>query len=186
MANEGKCGAKRQDGGTCNQPKSFGTSHPGSGRCKFHGGASLNGTKAAVREQVASLATEADVEPLEVLLRSIRLAWGAVEWCRSFIGQTEYALIEERNNPAIDDEDAGAKLKRVIQLEKRLLAFQAIYGDWMDRAAKHAKLALDAGIEERRVRIAEQEASLIAEVIRGILSSAICHSRLSSRSWHPL
>jgi hypothetical protein len=33
----------------------------------------------------------------------------------------------------------------VIVMEKRLLGFQAVYGEWIDRAAKHAKLAVDAG-----------------------------------------
>jgi hypothetical protein len=110
-----------------------------------------NGNKAAIREESASLATEADIEPNEVLLRTIRLTWGAVQWCASVIGQTEYALAGARND---DDPDVGAdeKVKRVINQEKRLLALQAIYGDWIDRAAKHAKLALDAGIEERKVQ----------------------------------
>jgi hypothetical protein len=32
------CGAKKKSGGVCTQPKGFGTSHVGKGRCKFHGG----------------------------------------------------------------------------------------------------------------------------------------------------
>jgi hypothetical protein len=35
-----KCGAKRKSGGKCNQAAGWGTDHPGSGKCKLHGGAS--------------------------------------------------------------------------------------------------------------------------------------------------
>ncbi len=64
-----RCGAKTKTGRPCRHPKGFRTDHPGSGRCYRHGGASPNGNKAAVREQMASLATEVDVEPQEVLLK---------------------------------------------------------------------------------------------------------------------
>jgi hypothetical protein len=164
MAGE-TCGAIKSNGEPCIKPKGWGTEHPGFGRCKFHGGASRNGNKAAIREQAASLATEVDIEPNEVLLRTIRLTRGAVQWCARIIGETEYALAGEH---AAEFKDEAA-LKRIVGLEKRLLGFQAIYGEWIDRAAKHAKLALDAGIEERRVRLAEMESQLIADVIKGVL-----------------
>jgi hypothetical protein len=60
-------------------------------------------------------------------------------------------------------------MESVVMLEKRLLGFQAVYGEWIDRSAKHAKRALDAGVEERKVRIAEQQGELIPQVIRSIL-----------------
>jgi hypothetical protein len=47
--------------------------------------------------------------------------------------------------------------------------WQEMYGDWVDRAAKHAKMALDAGVQERQVRLAEMTGALFAEAIRGIL-----------------
>jgi hypothetical protein len=165
MAGE-QCGAIKPNGEPCQKPKGWCTSHPGFGRCKWHGDASRNGSKAAIREQAASLAIEVDIEPNEVLLRTIRLTWGAVQWCANVIGQTEYALAASRNDEELDGDE---KVKRVINLEKRLIALQAIYGGWIDRAAKHAKLALDAGIEERRVQLAEMESQLIADVVKGVL-----------------
>ena len=38
-----KCGAKTRAGTPCQQPAGWGTEHPGTGRCKLHGGASLRG-----------------------------------------------------------------------------------------------------------------------------------------------
>jgi hypothetical protein len=166
MTDDQFCGANKGRGGTCRNEAGKGTDHVGFGRCKWHSGSTTNGNKAAIREQMESLATEVDIEPNEVLLRTIRLTWGAVQWCANVIGQTEYALAAAH----VDDElEADAKVKRVINLEKRLLALQAIYGDWIDRAAKHAKLALDAGIEERKVQLAEMEAQLVADVVKGVL-----------------
>lgn len=38
-----QCGAKTRAGTPCQQPAGWGTEHPGEGRCKLHGGASLRG-----------------------------------------------------------------------------------------------------------------------------------------------
>jgi hypothetical protein len=166
MSDDQFCGANKAGGGTCRKEAGKGTSHAGFGRCKWQSGSTTNGNKAAIREQMASLATEAEIDPDEVLPRTIRLTWGAVQWCASVIGQTEYALAAAR---AGDELGGDEKVKRVISLGKRLLALQAVYGDWIDRAAKHAKLALDAGIEDRKVRLAEMEAQLVADVVKGVL-----------------
>ena len=92
-----RCGAKTKSGRPCRHTKGFRTDHPGSGRCYRHGGASPNGNKAAVREQMASLATGADIEP-QVLLSAIRRDWGAVQWCGNIIGQLEYTLAQARES----------------------------------------------------------------------------------------
>jgi hypothetical protein len=43
-----RCGAiKRQGEGECQQPAGWGTDHPGTGRCKLHGGASPSGPESA-------------------------------------------------------------------------------------------------------------------------------------------
>lgn len=38
-----QCGAKTRARTPCQQPAGWGTEHPGTGRCKLHGGASLRG-----------------------------------------------------------------------------------------------------------------------------------------------
>jgi hypothetical protein len=117
-----RCDYIKKNGGQCLRSKGWGTDHAGAGRCKTHGGNSPSHIKAAAVQIAASLAHEADVEPLEVLLRTIRLDWGAVQWVTGKI---------------IEAEEKGD--------EKTPLVYQGLYGAWLDRAAKHAKLALDAG-----------------------------------------
>jgi len=67
------------------------------------------------------------------------------------------------------------------QASKRLYAFESVYGEWIGRAAMHATLALDAGVEARKVRIAEQHGELIAQVIRSILGDLGLSKRSRTR-----
>jgi hypothetical protein len=45
--------------------------------------------------------------------------------------------------------------------DKREHPYAVMYGQWLDRSARCAKLALDAGIDERAIRLEEEKASLI-------------------------
>lgn len=47
-----------------------------------------------------------------------------------------------------------------------------MYGDWLDRHAKACKLALDAGVDERRLRMAEAQASRLFSALSAALASA--------------
>ena len=48
-------------------------------------------------------------------------------------------------------------------------ALVELYGLWLERAAKAASLAVRAGVEERKVQLVEQQAQLLATVIRGVV-----------------
>ena len=47
-----------------------------------------------------------------------------------------------------------------------------MYAQWLDRAARASKLALDAGVDERRVRIAEDQARVIVDTSRAVFADA--------------
>ena len=84
--------------------------------------------------------------------------------------------------PGLDQARESGDMESVVMLEKRLLGFQAVYGEWIDRSAKHAELALDAGVEERKVRVAEQQGELIAQVIRSIRGDLGLNSKQQSEA----
>ncbi len=86
----------------------------------------------------------------------IRLDWGAVQYIRSQIA-------ERASEEPSEDLD-----ERKLQVVMTKL-YEELYGEWVDRAAKHAKLALDAGIADRQVRVAEQQGQLMAVALRTIL-----------------
>jgi hypothetical protein len=52
-------------------------------------------------------------------------------------------------------------------------AWLTLLGEWQDRLVKTCTAALSAGIEERRVRLAEQQGALVADVIRGVLADLL-------------
>lgn len=47
-----KCGAKTRSGSPCGRPAGWGTDHPGSGRCKLHGGCSTGPKTEAGKQKV--------------------------------------------------------------------------------------------------------------------------------------
>lgn len=89
-----RCGARKSQGGQltgklCQQPAGFGTDHPGYGQCKFHGGATANGRKAAAeqlageiverrRGEVGLFGDRAVVQPHDVLLDELRRSYALV------------------------------------------------------------------------------------------------------------
>lgn len=138
-----KCGAQKRQGERgrkCAKGAGWGTSHPGFGLCKLHGGNSPSGIKSAAREQarlfaVGMLGHEADVDPLSSVLQAVRLAAGATAYYR-----VQLASLGLEAPPALVED----------------------YERSIERQARIAKLAVDAGVAERLVRIAERTAEQIA------------------------
>lgn len=137
-----KCGATKRQGerGKCSKGAGWGTSHPGYGACKLHGGSTPSGIKAAAAEQarefaVGMLGHEADVDPLSSALQAVRLAAGATAYYR-----VQLATLGR------DAPDA------LIESYERAI----------ERQARIAKTAVDAGVAERLVRIAERTAEQIS------------------------
>jgi hypothetical protein len=135
-----KCGARtHQSKAPCKRGAGWGTSHPGYGRCKNHGGSLPNGIKAAAAEAarefaVGMLGAEVDLSPTDAMLLAVKLASGQVAYYR-------LSLAAEADAP-------GALIDA--------------YERAVERQARISKMALDAGVNERLVRIAERAAEQIA------------------------
>lgn len=141
-----RCGAKTRQGGVCGQRAGARTSHEGDGKCWLHGGASPSGTIAANREglerRAASMATAVRMEPLDALLHVVYAQAGRVQWIGGMLeGVDESALFSDDGRM---DGVAMAHRQELRQL------------------AQVSKMALDAGVAERRVQMAERTAALIA------------------------
>lgn len=171
-----KCGAKKKNGsGNCTKPAGWGTGHPGHGRCKLHGGSSPSGSLAAAKSVVQSFGIQLDVDPHEALLTCLRISAGQLAYATDRVNELQPDMIigrklvtteeagysgEKGEHESSKTEDQGPDLHIWIRVQQECL----------DRTAKLAKLALDAGVEERRVRIAEETGQLFAGAIRGILA----------------
>jgi hypothetical protein len=140
------CGAKaRSHDGTCLQPAGWGTDHPGRGRCRFHGGNAPTHIARAKREALAEAAAtylaRRDLPPAEALAEVLGLTAGAVAWLAWRVAE---------------DEKPDADVVR-------------LYGEERDRLARVSKAALDVGLDERRVALAEGQGRAVAMLLQQVL-----------------
>ena len=150
MADLARCGAKTRGGTPCKKEAGWGTDHLGFGNCRLHFGATPSNRVHAAREAATAAALRlgmaVDTDPEEALLLCVQLAAGEV----GFLRQGVKDLLDDE---AIDE--AG-------NLHPTARAFR----DARDTLARHSKLALDAGIEERRLKLVEGMAERVAMVLR--------------------
>lgn len=127
--------------------------------CAQHGGMSVQARKAAktriadqkARAAVAKFGLPREITPTEALLEEVKWSAGHVAWLREQI--------------ATFDDGAGP-----LQLAPSGKALLDVYGEERDRLVRISKATLEAGVEERRVQLAEAQGALVAGAIRRILS----------------
>lgn len=174
MATEdGKCGGKTRSGGTCRNSRGFRTPHPGSGSCYLHGGCTPNGVTAAAKEQAAeavkTFGLPREIDPRDALLEEVYRTAGAVDWLQKQVqaltpddviwGRTEEVHKDAGEFPGVDTTYAATAHAYVQLWQKERVHLIAV-----------CKAAIQAGIEERRVRLAEQQGALLSDVIKRILA----------------
>lgn len=168
--------------------------------CYRHGGKAPQNLAAAVRrgqelvarEAVATYGLPVDVSPTEALLEEVRWTAGHVRWLRDRVQELEQSQLvwgtvrteteaggDDRltfGGREVDDEDVtglvdvgSVPASKVIEA-----AGPSVWLDLYDRERKHlvgvCTAALRAGVEERRVRLAESQGALVAQAIRAILA----------------
>lgn len=143
-----------QPGHLCQRSKGYGTDHKGVGKCKYHGGTSPNGQKFAAREAAVNalerMGVPVPTDPVQGLLDTVALCAGMVRYLGGKVYDLAAPAVMTAFGPAVDP-------------NVTLLAM------WSDRLARACKLAIDANISERHVRLAEQQGALIVEVLRRAL-----------------
>ena|ERR1035437_9165231 len=146
------CGARKKDGNPCRKFSGENTNHPGLGHCKYHLGRTENHNKHAVkveaqqRMEKLGFGMAVNIEPSEALLSVVRLSWGHLCWLRSEI--------------ALHDDKSTFEVAVLLRM----------YSDERDRVARIAKAALEAGVQERQIRLAERWGEVLAELLSGIFA----------------
>lgn len=167
------CGGPRKKGqGPCTRPAGWGTPHPGVGRCKLHGGSTPSHVAAGQRE-LARLAMETygrpvDTNPVDALLDEVRWTAGHVAWLRDRVRELEQDALIWGTTERVEKtatEFAGTDVTEAAKPNVWLTLYQAERKHLLDVC----KAAISAGIEERRVRLAEQQGQVIVGVIQAIL-----------------
>ena len=142
--------------------------------CRVHGGASPNALQArnrrdqenAAREDAARFAARTDIHPADALLELVHYQAGIVDYWRARIEDIEdedleWGVTREKTG----GDDAGTTSEAAPHIAYKLLT------EAQDKLAAYAAAALKAGIDERRVKLAESQGALVAQAIRGILDA---------------
>lgn len=169
-----RCSAKRRNGEGCGA-----WAVKGATVCRMHGGSSPQARQAAARrvqeEKAAKaaqrLAQPIETDPSQALLDLVSSAAGEVAYWRARVDEIQHRD-EKRLTSGLTKITEGKDRGGVTTLRTVETIAAIEYRMWtaaQDRLAQYATAALRAGVEERRVRIAEDQGALVAQVIRRIL-----------------
>lgn len=177
-----QCKAKRRDGQQCG-------SHAVKGLevCRMHGGSSPQSRAKRDRyiaDQKASreahrLAQPIDTDPAQALLDLVSTAAGEVAYWAARVDEIQ-DRDEKRLTSGLTKITEGKDRGGVTTLRTVETVAAIEYRMWtaaQDRLAQYATAALRAGVEERRVRIAEDLGSHMVGLIRRVLD------RLDLQAW---
>lgn len=148
----------------CTRPAGWGTEHPGIGACKLHGGNTATQVKAAtvVKAQAAveTFGLPREIDPRDALLEEVYRTAGAVDWLTLKVRELQAADVTwGKAEESADDIKYKAGINVWIQLQQQERA----------HLVRVCKETIAAGVEERRVRLAEQQGSMLASAIKAIL-----------------
>ena len=148
---------------------------PGLTVCHSHGGATKaarakaarNITTQKARDAAHVLGVPVDTSPQQALLDEVQRAAGMVAYYGARVAEVAEAdrdrLVWGTTKTKTGGDDYGTTEEAVPN------AWLRLWNEERDRLARVAALAIKAGVEERRVQLAEQQGALIAQVIRRIL-----------------
>lgn len=184
---------------TCKQPAGYGTDHVGFGYCKFHGGNTPAGRKAGAKAVGRALiaqhraeiinaeragghreAPQNQITPELALLEEVRRSVAMVRWIEERIGMWNIAdLSELQDSPRVGGGDldlAGLPALTTETFKGTPMATDAhswliLYREERGHMIRVSKLAIDSGIQERMVRIAEQQGQMLTLAIRAVLQA---------------
>jgi hypothetical protein len=170
---------------------------PGMDKCYIHAGVGKAAVQRAgerhqALEQVGRLAKRAGshLHPIEHLLDSLYRAAAEVEvFGQLVVDLDNLGELRTGDTPGrlrgyaewtTEVDLVTGKARRVLDLDPLMVRtgdnsiqmhpFLREYNDALERRAKFAKMAMDAGVAERQVQLAEQQAVMLAGAVRSILT----------------
>ena len=156
------CAASMKKGGLCKKSAGWGTGHLGMGPCKLHGGnlpvvikrAMMTMLQNELRESTMGVNMPIDIHPADALLELVKMCAGHVRWLNMQVA--EMRSVSEFN---------------MVSKTQEIHSMIRLLGEYEDRLARFAKMAIDTGIEERMVRVAERQGDMIAVMLVGIFDA---------------
>lgn len=179
-----KCGAQRLNSDLfCTRPAGWGTTHAGLGRCRRHGGSTPTHQLAAQRElarqAVIAYGLPQDIPTDVALLEEVARTAGHVQALAGMVAEIPmedlaWGISEQTTKKVTlggDGEDDDG-VEGVVTETKRKAAPHVLINMYLTER-KHlvdvCKTVAGLEIEDRRVKLAEQQGALLATVVRAIL-----------------
>lgn len=172
------CGAKKRDGNPCGAAPAKGAK-----RCGRHGGSSPQSKAAAARrlaekdaqQQMEKAMTllgiaDKDIDPAKALLEEIGWTYAHVQWLRGKVQELEPATLvygESGRRFGVGPEGPVD----VTDYKAEPSVWYQMYLKEREHLAKVSALALKAGIEERKIRLAESQGEMVASALQRILNA---------------
>jgi len=161
------CGAITRGTKTgCKRPAGWGTNHIGIGRCKTHTGQSPSGRKnSIVVEAQQFMGAPKDINPLDAIMWCIRITAGEVEWLSREIAKVPMEQWVE-----------------VAYIGRQMNVLQRSRADAQDRLVRYSRDAIQLGLAERAVKLAENFGMMIARLLENI-AAELELSRKQKEMW---
>ena len=161
-----QCVARRRDGERCTR-----WAVKGATVCPTHGGsigrvraaAARRRDRSAAEQAAATLGLPVDVDPGQALVEELHRAAGAVAWLAAQVATLDPEEVVWGTVVDRDGEHGYTERRAAPNVWVVLLA------EWVDRKARIAKAALDAGVQERHIRIEEAKGEAIGRLIAAVL-----------------
>lgn len=168
------CEATTSNGTPCRRPSGEGTSHKGFGTCYRHGGSTQNEYLHVAKAQAVVMGVSTVIEPHDALLQCVYITAGEVAYCNQRIaGMSEEEavgtpMVVTTKETELDNGDIVNSIMRQRKTPE-LNIWIKVRQEAVERLAKFAKMALDAGVEERKVQVAEKWSEPIGLLMRNII-----------------
>jgi hypothetical protein len=162
----------------CQQWKGFRTSHPGIGSCWVHGGATANhqvaADRAMVEQRMRTFGNPIEKDPLNALLEEVHRSAGHVAWLQDLVGELEHGGAGYKKTTNDEGEMVFTPLSGLTQLDRsgkfeKASVWVELYQNERQHLARVCKMALDAGVDERRINLIERQATAVVELVKGVL-----------------
>jgi len=142
------CGARRKNGELCRAFAGQGTKHPGIGKCKFHGGSTGSHERAAIKRELQKKMVMLgepveNVTALQALLQELWASTGHVGWLRQQLAD-------------MSKDELGSPYGQAIT---------SLYNSERDRKTRIARLAIESGVDEAAIRVAETQVTLLGQAL---------------------
>lgn len=121
--------------------------------------------------RVAVMGTAIDVDPMEALLWCVRITAGEVAYATQKVHELTEEDVIVNPQQTVEREGGGPQVasEEVTTMPDELNLWIKVRHQATERLAKFSKMALDAGVAERSVRLAEGAGDQLATAISSIL-----------------